>query len=135
MDKCLSKDTPPTQFNRMVAHQVKEIRFVDGEFAFPLKSEYERVNHTLGGLRSVVSEEAEVGVPPAVPDLPEPTVGDLDCDRWVRQHHAWIRFHFTPRYKLFTPVGHDGGPSIPDLTVKRITQWHLFERGHARERG
>ena len=126
VDKSLSKETPPTVFNRMVAHQVAEIRFVDGEFTFPLKSEYERVNHTLAGLRSIVSEDAEVGVPPAVPDVPAPIMGDLDCDRWVRQHHAWIRFHFTPRYKLFTPVGHDGGPSVPDLTVKRVTQLHLL---------
>ena len=62
----------------MVAHQVKEIRFVDGEFTFPLKSEYERVNHTLAGLRSVASEDAGIGVPPAEPEPPAPTPGDLE---------------------------------------------------------
>ena len=88
--------------------------------AFPLKSEYDRANYTLEGLRQSTPPSAlEL---PSADDLEGAAVRVLPAgDRRVRLGRHWIRVHTVPRTTVYTPQLEEDGPDLPTLLDVRIT--------------
>ena len=74
-------------------HKTKAVELPDEGIGFPLKSEYDRVNFTLEGLRRTS--------PPSLLELPgleETTVRVVPHgDRWIQMGKHWMRIHAIPR--------------------------------------
>ena len=84
---------------------------------FPLKSEYDRVNFTLAGLRQTS--------PPSLLELPgldEAAVRVVPHgDHWIKMGKHWMSIHVFPREAAYTPQLEDGGPDLSILTGSRVT--------------
>ena len=97
----------------------------------PLKAEYDRVNHTLSGLRATKHARArEEGLLSGFGD--DVTAGDPACTtgseiggRWISFGKGdWVRIHTTERRQLFVPTAEaaEHGPNLEELGPHRITQ-------------
>ena len=95
---------------------------------FSLKSEYDRVNYTLEGLRQSTPPSAlEL---PSADDLESATVRVLPAgDRWVRLGRHWMRVHTVPRNTAYIPQLEEDGPDLSTLLDVRIT-CKSYDRGH-----
>ena len=109
-------------------HKTKGVSLPDGGICFPLKSEYDRVNYTLEGMRQ--------STPPSALELP--SVDDLEGatarvllagDRWVKLGKHWMRIHTIPRASGLIPQLEEGGPDLSTLLGMRIT-FKPYARGH-----
>ena len=101
-------------------HKTKVVDLPDEGMRFPLKSEYDRANYTLEGLRQSTPPSAlEL---PSADDLEGAAVRVLPAgDRWVRLGRHWIRVHTVPRTTVYTPQLEEDGPDLPTLLDVRIT--------------
>ena len=97
-------------------HKIKAIDLPDEGIVFPLKSEYDRINHSLEGLREQRDASAL--------DLPD--TGDVVVhvvqpkDHWVMMGKHWMRIHILPRTRDYFPQMEEGGPDVSLLTGRRI---------------
>ena len=106
----LAADVKLTKAKFRDPHIVQRVELpVDG-ISFPLKTEYERINHTLEGATERLLEQRGLFDVPGDHDPDEPRRG---ADQWLRCGNHWIRIHSNPRRRLCNPSGLDGGPD-PD---------------------
>ena len=121
----LGKDAPASNYRHMTKHQVKVVVFDDGDVRFPLKAEYERVNHTLGGIRDRKDPNPPGYVPtPMAEDHEGPNL-KTPRDFWQRAGGNWMRVHVEPRTRLYSPNADDGGPPLADISWQRCTLMNL----------
>ena len=109
-------------------HTTKVVDLPDEGICFPLKSESDRVNYTLEGLRQSTPPSAlEL---PSADDLEGATVRVLPVgDRWVKLGRHWMRIHTVPRNMVYTPQLEEDGPDLSTLLHVRIT-FKSYDRGH-----
>ena len=109
-------------------HKTKDVNLLDEGICFPLKSEYDRVNYTLEGIRQSTPPSAlEL---PSVDDLEGATVHILPAgDRWVKLGKHWMRVHTLPRNMAYTPQLEEDGPDLSTLLDTRIT-FKSYDNGH-----
>ena len=116
MDFCLSKGSMVSRKQRK-PHKTKVVQMPDEGIRLPLKSEYDRGNCTLEGLRQTS--------PPSLLELlglDEAAVRVVPHgDRWIHMCRHWMRIHVIPRDAAYTPQLEDGGPDLSSLTDTRIT--------------
>ena len=76
-------------------HKTKIVELLDGGVVFPLKSDYDRSNFTLEGIRRAR--------PPSILESPVPDEEDVTVrvigkgDRWTKLGKHWRRIHELPR--------------------------------------
>ena len=112
-------------------HVVKALELPESGISFPLRGEYDRLNHTLEGLREVQhkrAQECDILAPP--PDDYNPDIEEVTSqDRWVQlAPHQWMRIHTRERRQLYVPVASAAGPDLDQLGTTRITH-ALFTDG------
>ena len=109
-------------------HKTKVVNMPDEGIRFPLKSEYDRANNTLEGIRQSTPPSAlEL---PSADDLEGVAVRVLPAgDRWVRLGRHWMRVHTLPRNMACAPQLEEDGPDLSTLLDVRIT-FKSYDRGH-----
>ncbi|MFM7988461.1 MAG: hypothetical protein ACKPKO_55030, partial [Candidatus Fonsibacter sp.] len=97
-------------------HKFKAIYLLEGDVVFPLKSEFDRVNHTLEGTKASGTSSALELLDPA--DVSVQIVSPVD--HWIQIGKHWMRVHVVPRTRDYFPQLEEGGPDISILTGQRI---------------
>ena len=98
-------------------HKIKAIDLLAEGIVFPPKSEYDRINHSLEGVR----EHRDISA------LELPDSGDVVVhvvqpkDHWVMIGKHWMRIHILPRTRDYFPQLEEGGPDISILIGQRMS--------------
>ena len=86
-------------------HLTKVVELPDEGFCFPLKSEYDRVNFTLEGVRRNIPSSA-LALPSTIDDASNTIVRVVPAgDRWVQLGKHWMRLHAMPRHHVYPSIG------------------------------
>ena len=110
---------------------VKSLELPGSGISFPLREEYDRLNHTLEGLREVQkmrAQESDILAPP-LDDFNPDLEGATSQDKWIQlAPDQWMRTHTRERRQLYAPVASAAGPDLDRLGTTRITH-ALFTDG------